>query len=179
MTTDPPDDSTPRVDETLPEELKAYLRSGGPVETIRLDREGRWFHEGDPIENPRIIQLFNRIVTRTEGGTWLLKAGRSSYPIQVEDTGFFVESVDLTVDPPLVALSDGSEEPLDPSTVDYRPVGNLYCRVKGGGFRARFKRGLYHALADRMEEEKGKVFLNLGARRVYLAELEDEPDEAG
>jgi hypothetical protein len=179
MNTDPPDDSTTQVDETLPDELKAYLRSGGPVETIRLDREGRWFHEGDPIENPRIIRLFNRIVTRTEGGTWLLVAGRSSYPIQVEDTAFFVESIDLTGDPPLVALSDGSEEPLDASTVNYRPVGRLYCSVKGGAFRARFTRALYHALADRMEEEKGKVYLNLGTLRVYLAELEDEPEDAG
>jgi hypothetical protein len=42
-------------------------------------------------------------------------------------------------------LFDGSEEPLDPSALSVTPEGEVYARVKGGAFEARFSR---HAQAE-------------------------------
>lgn len=149
-------DSDIEIDETLPEVVKNFLRAGARLENIRLDSRGRWTHEGLDFENPRIIDLFNRSVDRTEGGTWVLVVGQFTYPIEVEDTGFFVERIDWTsAAGPLLVLSDHTQEPLDAGTLEYLPEGRLYCSVKGGEFRARFKRAAYYDLAERIDDEDG------------------------
>lgn len=153
------------IDETLPEVVKRFLRSGAPLESIRLDAQGRWTHEGLDFENPQIVALFNRSVSRTPGGTWVLSIPPFTYPIEVEDTGFFVDRVDLDTSPPTVSISDGTTEPLDARTLRYLPHGRLYCRVKGGAFDARFKRAAYYAMAETIEDsEQGWMFVHGGAR---------------
>lgn len=160
------------IDETLPEVVKDYLRKGYELEEIRLDAGGKWTHEGLDFENPRLIELFSRSVGRTDGGTWVLEVGPFTYPIIVEDTGFFVERVDLNTSPPLLRLSDQTSEPLDPSTVTYEPHGRLYCTINDGEFRARFKRPAYYALAERFIEVDGAVFLDLDGRHHQIASLD-------
>lgn len=164
------------IDETLPEVVKNFLRSGATLQEVRLDARGNWTHEGLDFENPKIISLFSRSVGRTEGGTWVLEVGRFTYPITVEDTGFFVERVDLGQKPPVVHLSDETSEPLDPTTLDYAAGGRLYCTVKYGEFRARFKRPAYYAIAERFVDDDGVVSVELGGERYALADI-DELDE--
>ncbi|MFB6262026.1 MAG: DUF1285 domain-containing protein [Bradymonadaceae bacterium] len=179
MTHDEPgflDDGT--IDDTLPDIVQEFLESGADLEEIRLDARGEWTHEGLDFENQKIIDLFNRSVDRTDGGTWVLEVGRFTYPITVEDTGFFVEQVDLETSPPLLRLSDGTTETLDPDTLEYESGGRLYCRVKNGEFRARFKRPAYYDLADRCERQDGGIYLELDDRRVRLASV-DQLDESG
>ncbi len=160
------------IDETLPEVVKDYLRQGYELEEIRLDATGKWTHEGLDFENPNLIDLFSRSVDRTEGGTWVLEVGPFTYPITVEDTGFFVERIDLDKSPPRLHLSDETTEELDPTTLEYKPEGRLYCEVKGGDFRARFKKPAYYALADHFVEEDGIVYAQFGADRYELANME-------
>ncbi|MFW5968001.1 MAG: hypothetical protein ACOCV2_10810 [Persicimonas sp.] len=165
------DSQTDEIDETLPEVVKNYLRQGYELEEIRLDATGKWTHEGLDFENPKIIDLFSRSVDRTPGGTWVLEIGRFTYPITVEDAGFFVERIDLSQSPPLLSLSDDTTEELDPNTLAYEPEGRLYCTVKDGEFRARFKRPAYYALAERFVEEDGEVAVELGGERYVIAEM--------
>jgi uncharacterized protein len=165
-------DDSPEIDETLPEVVKSYLRKGFELEEIRLDAAGKWTHEGLDFENPKIVGLFSRSVGRTEGGTWVLEVGHFTYPITVEDTGFFVERVDLRSSPALLRLSDETREELDPTTVTYEPQGRLYCEVKGGEFRARFKRPAYYALAEHFIDVNGAVFLELGGERYQIASID-------
>lgn len=160
------------IDETLPELVKSFLRKGYELEEIRLDATGKWTHEGLDFENPKIIELFSRSVGRTDGGTWVLEVGRFTYPITVDDTGFFVERIDLVESPPRLHLSDQTSEELDPSTLEYQPEGRLYCTVKGGEFRARFKRPAYYALAENFVERDGTVFVELGDDRYQLAKMD-------
>jgi len=161
------------VDETLPDVVKRFLKSGADLEEIRLDARGKWTHEGLDFENPRIIDLFSRSVDRTEGGTWILDVGRFTYPITVEDCGFFVERIDFDRDPPMLNLSDGTTERLSPETLDYQGEGRLYCRVKDGEFRARFKWEAYHALGERLVDDDGEIYLEWDDRRVSIGELVD------
>ncbi|MFB6350412.1 MAG: hypothetical protein ABEN55_09780 [Bradymonadaceae bacterium] len=173
MTDDQPGFTDDGIDETLPDVVKKFLQSGADLEEIRLDSRGKWTHEGLDFENPRIIDLFSRSVDRTEGGTWILEVGRFTYPITVEDCGFFVERVDFDRDPPMLKLSDETTEPLDPETLEYGGKGRLYCRVKDGAFRARFKWDAYHALGERFVEEDGEIYLEWDGERVSLGDLAD------
>jgi uncharacterized protein len=159
------------IDPTLPETVRRFLEQGALLESIRLDARGNWTHEGLAIDNPRIVALFNRSVSRTSGGTWILEVGPYTYPIEVEDTGFFVEQVDWSSAPPQVYLSDESSEPLDAETLRYAPEGRLYCAVKSGAFEARFKRAPYHDLMERLEEEDGTIVLTIGDGRYPLADM--------
>lgn len=161
------------IDETLPDIVKKFLRSGGQLQDITLHADGKWTHEGCDFENPRITELFSRSVSRTEGGTWVLEVGRFTYPINVEDTGFFVERVDLSASPPELELSDGTREPLAVETLSYADGGRLYCEVKGGAFRARFKRHAYYALTEHFVERGGVIFVELDGHAIELATMDE------
>lgn len=156
------------IDPTLPEMVQSYLRSGAPLEEIRLDQRGRWTHEGLAFENQKVVDLFSRSVGRTEGGTWVLNIGKFTYPIVVEDTGFFVEQVFWESEPPKILLSDGNTEALQIDSLHYEPEGRLYCTIKDGAFRARFKRPAYHSIIDHLEDDQGEVFLVIGQHRKSL-----------
>lgn len=168
-------------DETLAAPVREFLRGGGRLERILLDEEGRFTHEGDPIENERLRALFHRSVDRTPGGTWILRIPPFVYPIAVADTPYHVRSLRLAGDeadgaggaPVWLRLSDDTEEPLDPATLAYDARRGLSCAVKGGRFRARLCRPAFHALCDRLEEEEatgGGLWLRLpGGRRWAVA----------
>ncbi len=156
------------IDETLPEVVKNFLRKGAKLEEIRLHDDGRWTHEGLDFENPKIVELFNRSVDRTEGGTWVLVVEPFTYPIEVDDTGFFVERIEWGA-PVELHLSDGTSEPLQPQTLSYREGGRLYAVVKDGRFRARFKKGPYYALAEKIEEDGGAWKVEISGKRWTIA----------
>jgi uncharacterized protein len=164
------------IDPTLPETVRNFLARGAKLERIHLDDRGNWTHEGLDFDNPKIIALFNRSVGRTPGGTWILQVGTFTYPIEVEDTGFFVERLDWRTTPPTLLLSDESTEILDPATLRYAPGGRLYCTVKEGAFEARFKREPYHGLIDRLEEDQGMIYLAIGSERYPLAAAFDDEE---
>ena len=163
----------PQIDPTLPEVVQNFLRSGAHLEEIRLDARGRWTHEGLDFENRKVVELFSRSIARTPGGTWVLKIGHFTYPIVVEDVPYFVQGIRWNTSPPLLELSDGTTEPLDPETLRYEPEGKLYTDVKDGAFRARFLRNAYYSVADRMGMDQGQLFLSVDDRRVPLAAIDD------
>ena len=163
-----PENSPIEIDETLPEVVKGFLRKGYQLEDIFLDARGRWFHQGDPFENQKIIALFSRSVARTAGGTWVLEVAPYTYPIRVEDTGFFVEQIDLSASPAQVYLSDETREDFDLSTLRYEPEGRLYCTVKGGEFRARFKKPAYYAISECFVERGDAIWAKVGGQETRL-----------
>lgn len=157
------------IDETLPETVKAFLHRGAKLEEIRLHRDGRWTHEGLDFENRRIIELFQRSIGRTDGGTWVLEIGQFTYPIEVDDAPYFVEQIALDVVPARLAISDQTEETLDPASLRYAPEGRLYCRVKSNAFDARFKRPAYYDIAEQIEEAGDRWWFHHGDERHLIA----------
>ena len=111
-----------------------------------LHRNGVWSHEGQPILNRRLRERFDRsVVYLPEEQSYIVQVGRFRGLIEVEETGFFVRAVDLVRGE--LALSDGSREPLEVSTLSLSPLdGALIARVKrslnnGTGLPARFFHG--------------------------------------
>jgi hypothetical protein len=162
-------------DPSIPDPVRKALEGGSALEEIRLDDRGQWWHRDERIDHPRIRQLFSRSVDRTEGGTWVLRIWRFTYPITVDDTGFFVTAVEPREEgdgggPAIdLRLSDGSVERLDPITLAFTAPDRLVARVKGGRFLARFLRTAYHDLLDGWLEAEGERFaLVLGDKRYRL-----------
>jgi hypothetical protein len=126
---------------------------------ILIDAEGRWFHEGAPIEREALVRLFSSILRREADGGFVLVTPAEKMAIRVEDAPFV--AVELSV------AGEGANQ-----TVSFRTnVGDLvaagpdhplrfaeggegfrpYLTVRGG-LEARLTRSLAYDLAGLVEE---------------------------
>lgn len=55
---------------------------------MRIARDGRWFHQGDPINRPNMVRLFSTILRREPDGSHVLVTPAEKLSILVEDTAF-------------------------------------------------------------------------------------------
>ena len=134
---------------------------------LRLDRNGRWWHDDVLIEHPRIIEAFNRGLTPTEEGKFRLDFGSDWCFVQVEDAAYTVLAVDV-VDGErlLLTLSDRTTEPLEPLTLELDREGVLVCRVKQGRAKARFSRDAQLAFGNMLEKRGDGLVLKIGERNI-------------
>lgn len=137
---------------------------------IRLDARMRWWHDDEPIEHPKIIELFNASLVLDESGRYQLQIGKDWCYVQVEDAAYEVRTVDVNPDGRVsVRLSDRTAEALDPSTLALDADGIFTCRVKQGRAKARFSRDAQYQLGELMEEgEDGTLYLRAGPHRTAL-----------
>lgn len=132
--------------------------------TIRLDAEGRFFHDGQLVEHPKLAAALHTWIGRhPDDGRYILTNGYDWTYFTVDDVPFFVRAVRADDGDAVLALSDGTEEPLDPSTVREGPQGELYLEVKasapGGPFEAKFTRFAQMQLAPFLHEDGGHPVL--------------------
>ncbi len=132
---------------------------------IRLDAEGRWWHDGEPVTHPRIIEAWNRGIERDERGRYILRFGKDWAVIAVDDAPIQVVGARPQADVFVLALSDGREETLDPSTLELAADGVLHCRVRGGEMPARFSRSAQFVVGEHLTEDRGSYKLTVAGRR--------------
>lgn len=133
---------------------------------LSIDLEGRFLHRGEPITHPRTLEVLWRSLERQPDGRYLVRIGRESGYVHLEDAPYAVRGVRLDGAARLL-LSDGSEEPLRPETLFLGPDGVLHCLVKGD-HRARFTRSAQVDVGLRLEadpETPGCYLLEIGGRR--------------
>jgi hypothetical protein len=135
---------------------------------LSIDAEGRFLHRGEPITHPRTLEVLWRSLERAPDGRYLIRIGRESAYVEIEDAPYTVRGI---VEGPagdrFLLLSDGSREPLDPSTLALGRDGVLRCTVKVG-HAARFGRGAQVALGLEVEENppgSGRFVLTVGGTR--------------
>ena len=122
--------------------------------TISLDRRGRFFHDGEPVEHAGMAAAFARWVRRhPDDDRWILSNDYDWCYLTVEDTGYFVESLTLG-EVPTLGLSDGTREPMDPSSLTVDGDGVLRARVKDGREAARFTRQAQLAIAPLLADDE-------------------------
>ncbi|NUP05845.1 MAG: hypothetical protein HOW73_07285 [Polyangiaceae bacterium] len=140
--------------------------------TIVLDRQGRFFHDGAPVEKKSLADAMHQWVsTHPDDGRYILTNGYDWCYFAVEDTPAFVVSVvGEPPNAPRLVLADGTEEELDPATLVQDEDGACFARVKGGKFEARFLRLAQIALAPWLVEVDGGVRLRIGADMLPIGQ---------
>ncbi len=141
---------------------------------IRLDAQGRWWHDGELVEHPRIIEAFNRGLVPTDDGRFRLQLGDDWCYVDVEDAAYRVLAIDPAADDRLsIRLTDRTAELLDISTLQLDADGVLACQVKQGRAKARFAREAQFALGSLLQEVEGQLMLRVGAT-TYPLRLESK-----
>lgn len=120
--------------------------------TIRLDREGRFWHDGRPVEHAGLSAAFHSWIGRhPDDGRYILSNGYDWTYFTVDDAPYVVRSVRVEPSRIVLVLSDGTEEAWDPETTRFGSDGALYAVVKrdarGGPFEAKFTRHAQVSLA--------------------------------
>jgi len=135
---------------------------------ISFRHDGNWYSDDERIDNPRIAMLFSKSLHRGPGGNYYLQVAEERAPITVEDTPYVVKKVDEDANGGfVVTTNDEVSEPLDPATLEIGDHDVLYCRVKGGAYRARFLRSAYYHLADHFMSDDGESFGLIVANHRY------------
>jgi uncharacterized protein len=149
--------------------LEKIRRSG-----IRVDREGRFMHEGAEVTHEGLKRALFRWLDRLPppDGRYVLRLDerRFAYLEDVEDTPLVARAA--RIDPAgdvRLALSDGSEEPLDPTTLTVDDAGVLRAWVRGGRLEARLASSAAAVLGDSITEADGRPQLRLGGRSHPLS----------
>ncbi len=133
---------------------------------LSIDLEGCFLHRGQPILHSRTLKVLWRSLERQPDGRYLVRIGRESGWVSLDDAPYAVRGVRLDGEPRLF-LSDGSEEVLRPDTLRVGRDGVLHCLVKGD-HRARFARSAQVVLGLALEEDPiapGRYTLALGGKR--------------
>jgi hypothetical protein len=141
----------------LSDEQIERLRQSG----IRLDAEGRFWHEGAEVTHAGMRAAFYRWLDRNPppDDRWVLRLDDKRFVyLDVDDAPFVVRSLRWEGERAQARLSDDSEEVLDLRTLRLRP-GGRYVTVKGR-FEARLSTAAWNALAERIHERDGAAWLD-------------------
>ena len=162
----------------LPDYIKDLMASGHGIDEILIDKEGTWYHNGEKFTNEKIIHFFSKSVGITADGQYVIHYGDHVYPIQVEDTPYYITGVTFTgfgnFEKVILNLSSGETEELDCNTLYCRKNNALYCKIKHGTMPARFKRSPSFNILERLEEASdGKFYVRLCGQTIELI-IEDE-----
>lgn len=134
-----------------------------------VDREGRIFHDGSEIVDAPTLGFFLRAMGVEPDGRHLVRCQGERNWFECADTPYVVQRLALIGAPgPVQAVelcfAGDYRERLDPATLS-SAGGGLYCRVRGGAFRARFGRVALQQLAPMLAEEGTGPVLVLGGVR--------------
>ena len=132
----------------LTDEQIEKLRQSG----IRLDADGRFWHEGGEVTHGGLRAALWRWLDRNPDGRWVLRLDERRFVyLDVDDAPFVVRSARWEGERAIVRLSDDSEEELAYETLHLRANGQPYCTVKGR-FPARVATAAWNALAAHIDE---------------------------
>jgi hypothetical protein len=147
--------------------LIEQLRQSG----LRLDRQGRWWHEGQPVGHQGLARALHRWLDRLADGRFVVRldATRFAY-VAIEDAPFFVRTVTFEGDPPAIRLllSDETVEDLAADSLAVGQDNALYCRVKGGRFEARFSRQANQLVSHLIDEDDEGFLFGYQGQRIPL-----------
>jgi uncharacterized protein len=138
--------------------------------TIRLDAEGKFWHDGERVDHPSLEKALHGWIARhPDDGRFILTNGYDWTYFRVDDVPYTVRALSLSPEAVTLTLSDDSEEALLPETLRVGRGDALYAKVKRGQFEARFSRHAQTALAPILEEAKdGSLRLRVGGREYAV-----------
>jgi uncharacterized protein len=101
--------------------------------TIVLSKEGRFFHDGEPVTHPGMHQAFASWLRRhPDDGRHILSNGYDWTYLTVEGAARFVQAVRSVDGRPVLVLLDGLEARLEPRALSSDAEGKLSVALPGG-----------------------------------------------
>jgi uncharacterized protein len=160
-------DERPAAPALTPEMIERFREVG-----IRLDREGRLWHEGAEVAHPGLRRAILRWldIRETDGRPIIRLDDRRYAYIEVEDAHLLAVSARWDDDRVLLTLNDGREEELAYATLTAASDNALYCRVRGGRLEARLTTPAYYTLAERIDEGDGGFVLRAAGASYLIGE---------
>jgi hypothetical protein len=135
--------------------------------TIRRDAQGRWFHDGQPLDHVGLTRAFDRWVERAADGRWCLKNDINWAYITLEGAPYFVRSVQIgAAGQVMLVLSNDATEPLRAESLRVGEDDALYCDVGDGTLPARFDRHAATQLEPLIGEDEHGLYVEVAGRRV-------------
>ncbi|MBN2401535.1 MAG: DUF1285 domain-containing protein [Spirochaetes bacterium] len=157
----------------IPDYIKKMMQEGEELDEIRIDAEGRWFHNGAAFKNKKLISFFNKSIDITREGLYVINYSGFVYPIIVEDAPLFVTGWRLIKNKGgeniLIALNSGEIEKLDLDSLHYKNNA-LYCFVRNGEISAKFKRSPCFDMLQNLQDNDDIYYLELCGKRIVLSE---------
>lgn len=140
--------------------------------SIVLSREGRFMHDGAPVEHPGMQRAFATWLGRhPDDGRFVLNNGYDWTYITVEGPSRFVQAVERAGDRPEAVLLDGSKLALEPHALICDAAGRLSLRLPDGEL-AQFTAAAQLELAPWLCERAGRVGVEIGGQFSAIAGAE-------
>lgn len=143
---------------------------------IVLTKEGRFFHEGAPVEHPGMHKAFAAWLRRhPDDGRYILSNGYDWSYLTVEGAARFVRSVRDVAGVPVLELLDGRPLELDPRAVRADAEGALWLDLPEGE-PARFTPAAQLELSPWLCEREGssEIGIEIGGR-FYAISSQSQP----
>jgi len=142
---------------------------------MRIDREGNWFCNDQPITNEKVYLYFIQHIVKNGTGKYEVKIKNEACALEVEDTPFVVKhaKIGMESDPRVIVfLNDRTTEVLSWEQVWLQGDSQVYCQVKNGEFEARFNRNSQFAFARllQFDEQRKRYYFEQGGTSHYLSE---------
>jgi len=123
---------------------------------MRIDAQGRWFHEEREIRRAELVSLFARLLRREPDGRHVLVTPVEMLDIEVEDAPLFAVDMESEGEGPSRTLrfrigATGqwiTADAAHPLAMEAHEAGPRPCLGLEAGLRARLARPVYYALAD-------------------------------
>ena len=149
---------------------------------MRIDQEGRWYHEGDLIKRIELVKLFAAVLSVDDAGQHWLRTPVEFGLIEVEDAPFIITALtsagekkdrvieasdnlgrDYTIGPD-TRLFFKNQAPKDAALTESRP----YLRLPAG-LIARLSRPVWYELADLADDKDDKGVPGLWSSGIFFA----------
>jgi uncharacterized protein len=165
------------ADDRLPPVEQWHPAHEGRID-IRIDADGRWWHEGGEITRPAMVRAFSRLLRRESDGGYVLVTPGEKLAITVEDAPLIAVEARIDGDSDarqiVFRLNSDLMVPLDaahPLSLRAGPAGTLpYLHVSGPDDRrveAKLARSVWYQLAE-LADDDGHISSN-GARFALAA----------
>jgi hypothetical protein len=137
-----------------PEQLEKMRAIG-----LRLDRTGRFWHDGAEVTHGRLRQALLRWLDVRPDGRDIVRLDATRYAyVEVEDAHLRAVSARWDGDRCIVTWDDGAEEELDYAHLREAPDHALYTTARAGTLRARIAGAAHQTITQRIAPAPGGGF---------------------
>lgn len=148
---------------------------------IRIDKQGLLWHDGERVAHEGFRRALYKWLDRLPApdGRYIIRLDDTRYAfLTVEDTPLVVKTLRYDAAPTdefIVSLSDGTEQPLDTSTLTIDKEGALRAWVRDGKLEARLNTAAAAALAPYLQETPQGWQLASPGRPVHRLNTRQQP----